>query len=82
LRKLLQLFAFKEGMYDTQISALLSSPTVSDCTQRLGRVDEFEVFPTKSVGYRKTDFSLNASKINGLLLIRPHALVQRFVSLC
>jgi len=40
----------------------------------LGRVDEFEVFPTKSVGYRKTDFSLNASKINGLLLIRQHAL--------
>jgi hypothetical protein len=29
LRKLLQLFAFKEGMYDTQIAAVLSSPTVS-----------------------------------------------------
>ena len=28
---------------------------------RLGRVDEFEVFPTKSVGYRKTYFSLNAT---------------------
>ena len=41
----------------------------------LGRVDEFEVFPTKSVGYRKTYFSLNASKNNWLLLIRQHALV-------
>ena len=40
----------------------------------LGRVDEFEVFPTKSVGYRKTYFSLNASKNNWLLLIRQHAL--------
>ena len=45
----------------------------------LGRVDEFEVFPTKSVGYRKTDFSLNASKINGLLLIRQHALIKQVV---
>jgi hypothetical protein len=26
----LSFFAFKEGMWDTQISALLSSPTVSD----------------------------------------------------
>ena len=40
----------------------------------LGRVDEFEVFPTKSVGYRKTDFSRNGSNINDLLLIRQHAL--------
>ena len=44
-------------------------------TTFLGRVDEFEVFPTKSVGYRKTYFSLNASKNNWLLLIRQHALV-------
>ena len=42
--------------------------------EELGRVDEFEVFPTKSVGYRKTYFSLNASKNNWLLLIRQHAL--------
>ncbi len=41
---------------------------------QLGRVDEFEVFLAKSVGYRKTNFSLNASKINRLLLIRQHAL--------
>jgi|SRR5712691_8133227 len=50
-------------------------PVLSVVPVQLGRVDEFEIFPTKSVSYRKTDFSLNASKINGLLLIRQHALV-------
>jgi len=41
----------------------------------LGRVDEFEVLPTKSTTYGKIGVSINSSKINGLVLIRQHALV-------
>jgi hypothetical protein len=42
---------------------------------KLGRVDEFEVLPTKSMDCGKIGFATNSSKINGLVLIRQHALV-------
>jgi hypothetical protein len=41
----------------------------------LGRVDEFEVLTTKSMTCGKIGFATNSSKINGLVLIRQHALV-------
>jgi hypothetical protein len=40
----------------------------------LGRVDEFEVLPTKSMACGKIGFATNLRKINGLGLIRQHAL--------
>jgi hypothetical protein len=40
----------------------------------LGRVDEFEVLTTKSMTCGKIGFATNSSKINGLVLIRQHAL--------
>ncbi len=41
---------------------------------KLGRVDEFEVLTTKSMTCGKIGFATNSSKINGLVLIRQHAL--------
>jgi hypothetical protein len=70
---------FTELEMHAQLEENVFYPAVNEETEEgpeLGRVDEFEVFPTKSVGYRKANFSLNASKINVLLLIRQHALVS------
>src|SRR4029450_3465707 len=49
--------------------------TVIPCIKTLGRVDEFEVLTTKSMTCGKIGFATNSSKINGLVLIRQHALV-------
>src|SRR5882724_2832549 len=42
----------------------------------LGRVDEFELSLTKSVGCRENIVFCKASKINKLCVIRQHALVE------
>ena len=67
------------GRHEDEITSQPHSGCLLWVTENIGnleRVDEFEVYPTKSVSCRKTGYSLNASKINSLLLIRQHALGQ------
>jgi hypothetical protein len=56
--------------------SFLGFPILRYVDARLGRVDEFEVLPIKSMAYGKVCDPINSSKINGLVLIRQHALVS------